>query len=81
VVAEEPQGPNTEVIHEDWCTLYDSNCTSFSRDTSDPDCLKNKVLDTARAYVKKLINKTKKNDRRNELVSNLEKVVQKANMD
>jgi len=81
VLAEEPQGPNTEIIHEDWCSLYDSSCTSFSRDTSDPDCLKIKVLDTARAYIKKLINKIEKSDRRNELVSKLEKVVQKAKKD
>ena len=81
VFAKEPQGPDTEIIHENWCTLFESNCTSFSRDTSDPDCLKNKVLDTARTYAKKLINKIKKSDRRNELVSNLEKVVQKVNRD
>ena len=78
VLAEEPQGPDTEVIHEDWCMLYDSSCTSFSRDTTCPDCLKNKVPDTARAYVKKLINKIEKSARRNELVSKLEKILDKS---
>ena len=81
VFAGGPQGPNTEVIHEDWCALYESGCTSFSRDTSDPDCLKNKVLDTARTYAKQLIDKTKKSDRRNELVSKLEKVLSNINKD
>lgn len=32
---------DTEVLHRNWCTLFNTNCTSFSRDTSDPDCLKN----------------------------------------
>jgi len=81
VLAEEPQGPNTDVIHEDWCMLYDSSCTSSSRDTTCPNCLKNKVLDTARTYAKQLINKIKKSDRRNKLVSKLEKVLNDVNTD
>jgi len=78
VLSEEPAGPNTEITHEDWCSLYDEGCTSFSRDTSDPDCLKNQVSAAARTYAKKLINKNKKSDRRNELTANLEKILRKS---
>ncbi len=81
VLEKEPQGPDTAVTHENWCTLYNNDCTSFSRDTSDPDCLKNKALDTARTYAKQLLNKTKVSDRRNELVSNLEKTMKNVSMD
>lgn len=31
-------------IASDWCTAYESKCTSFSRDTTDPDCLKIKEI-------------------------------------
>lgn len=75
VLSAEPHGPNTEIIHEDWCSLYEKDCTSFSRDTSDPDCLKNQINVAARTYAKKLINKNKTSVRRNELVAKLEKVL------
>ena len=81
VFSTEPQGPDTEILHEDWCSLYEKDCTSFSRDTSDPDCLKNQINVAARTYAKKLINKTKKSDRRNELVANLEKVLKSSYKD
>lgn len=81
VFSTEPQGPDTEILHEDWCSLYEKDCTSFSRDTSDPDCLKNQINVAARTYTKKLINKTKKSDRRNELVANLEKVLKNSYKD
>jgi hypothetical protein len=42
-----------QVVQNDWCTLYDAACTSFSRDTSDPNCLRTKeVARIAKAYLK-----------------------------
>lgn len=77
VFSGEPQGPDTQVIHEDWCSLYDQSCTSFSRDTSDPKCLRNQAEAVARTYAKKLLQKRKEGDRRVELTSNLEAVLKR----
>jgi len=72
VFAHEPAGPDTEVLHEDWCALYETSCTSFSRDTTDPKCLKHEVGPVVRTFAKQLLNKNKKSDRRDELVALLE---------
>ena len=78
VFAEEPQGPDTEVVNTDWCTLYEKGCTSFSRDTTDPDCLRNQARATAKVYAKKLINEREKSDRRVELTKQLNDALDKA---
>jgi len=78
VVAQEPEGPDTEVVNTDWCTLYDKGCTSFSRDTTDPDCLRNQARVTAKVYAKKLINEREKSDRREELTKQLNDALDKA---
>lgn len=72
VFAHEPAGPDTEVLHEDWCSLYEESCTSFSRDTTDPKCLKNQVEAEVVTVAKKLLSSRKESDRREELVSLLE---------
>jgi len=78
VFAKEPQGPDTEVVNTDWCALYDKGCTSFSRDTTDPDCLKVQLSKTAAAYAKKLILKREESDRRSELTEKLKETLNKA---
>jgi hypothetical protein len=78
VVAQEPEGPDTEVVNTDWCTLYEKGCTSFSRDTTDPDCLRNQARTTAKVYAKKLINERKESDRREELTKKLNDALNKA---
>lgn len=77
VYSGEPQGPDTQVIHEDWCSLYNQDCTSFGRDTSDPECLRNKARKVVQTYAKKLIQKIEESDRRAELTENLEIVLKK----
>jgi hypothetical protein len=72
VFAHEPVGPDTEVLHEDWCALYESSCTSFSRDTTDPKCLKYEIGPVVRTYANQLLTNKKKSDRRDELVALLE---------
>jgi len=79
VFAKEPQGPDTEVVNTDWCTLYDKGCTSFSRDTTDPDCLRNLAAESAKAFAKLLINKKQESDKRAELTDRLNKKLDKAN--
>jgi hypothetical protein len=78
VHAGEPEGPDTEVLHNDWCTLYNRSCASYSRDTTDPDCLRNQLGSFVPAYAKKLIDKAKESDRRVELTENLEAVLERA---
>lgn len=78
VFAGEPQGPDTEVVNENWCTLYDKSCTSFSRDTTDPECLRNTLGRVVKAYAKKLIIEREESDRRTELTENLELVLANA---
>ena len=79
VYAGEPEGPDTEVVNTDWCTLYDKGCTSFSRDTTDPDCLRNQVSKAAKTYAKKLITKREESDRRQELTQRLKDTLEKVN--
>jgi hypothetical protein len=78
VFAEEPQGPDTEVVNTDWCTLYDKGCTSFSRDTTDPDCLKVQLSKAVKTYAKTLIKEREQSDRRKELTDKLKETLDKA---
>jgi len=72
------KGPNTKVLHEDWCSLFEQSCTSFSRDTEDPKCLRNVAYKNAKTYANKLYEKKKTADLRDGLVSNLVAVLEKA---
>jgi hypothetical protein len=59
-----------KVIATDWCTLYEKGCTSFSRDTTDPDCLRYKEeLQVAKARVKE---RFRKEDKRKVLLHDLQ---------
>jgi len=78
VYADEPQGPDTEVLHEDWCTLFNNSCTSFSRDTSDPNCLRVQARTAVSVYTKKLMAEREQSDKRKELTEMLEQVIEKA---
>ncbi|MHA1833719.1 MAG: hypothetical protein ACTSV7_06985 [Candidatus Baldrarchaeia archaeon] len=70
------KGPGTQVLATDWCALYERGCTSFSRDTTDPDCLRNKVRTIATACVKKHVKRWEKKDKRSKLTGKLEKVLE-----
>lgn len=73
------EGPDSKVIHEDWCTLYDTSCTSFSRDTTDPKCLRNEdMTKQARACIDELLGHNAESVRRCKLVNDLELALQKA---
>lgn len=72
------KGPNTKILHTNWCSLYDLACTSFSRDTTDPKCLKNKIKEKATSHTKNLLKTSKKTDNRKELVSKLFAALKKA---
>lgn len=78
VFAEEPQGPDTEVVNTDWCALYDKGCTSYSRDTTDPDCLRNLARKAAELHAIKLITAREKSGRQAELTKKLNDALNKA---
>lgn len=84
IYAGDPIGPDTKIIHENWCSLYDEGCTSFSRDTTDPKCLKNQrdrvayVSKVAKAHAKKLLKKKERSDKREVLVKKLVAALDKA---
>lgn len=78
VYAEEPKGPDTEVVNTDWCALYDKGCTSYSRDTTDPDCLRNQLARATKTHAKKLIIEREESDRRIELTKKLNDTLDKA---
>jgi hypothetical protein len=68
-----------ELINEDWCSMYDQVCTSFSRDKSDPDCLMNKdITSTAVARVEELMIQKMKVDKRKKLLSGLRAALREA---
>lgn len=65
------KGPDTKVLHTNWCTLYDRDCTSFSRSATDPDCLRNQISKTAKACVEEFFRKRAVKDRRESLTKQL----------
>ena len=80
IFSEQTVGPNTQIVHENWCTLYNVLCSSFSRDTTDPDCLRNKVKEVVNNKANKLFNKYNKNNKIEYLLSELEAALDKINI-
>lgn len=79
VLDETFEGPNAKVLHEDWCTKYSSACTSFSRDTTDPNCLYVKaMMKQAKAAIEKRMRIRESNDSRHDLLKNLQDVMSAA---
>lgn len=72
------EDPDTSTLHENWCALYETSCTSFSRDTTDPKCLRNQVTNAAKACVFKLLEEKEDSDKRGVLVKDLYSKVTKA---
>ena len=67
------------IIATDWCALYEKGCTSFSRDTTDPNCLRNKeALQMAKGFVKELFKKRAIEDKRKVLLYELKAALSEA---
>lgn len=69
----------SKVIHTNWCALYEKSCTSFSRDTSDPKCLRNVVKSSTAKCVNSLLNTKEENDKLSDLVGGLNLAIDRAN--
>lgn len=64
-------------IAENYCSAFEKSCTSFSRDTTDPDCLRNQAIRRfARAYMEELSSVA--HDRRKELLDGLKAALREA---
>ena len=57
------------IIHKNWCTAYKQECTSFSRDTTDPDCLRNQIKATAKTVISNIMS-CNYNDKSKEMLLN-----------
>ena len=66
-------------VAENYCSAFEQGCTSFSRDTTDPDCLRNQAVRRfARAFMEELASKHKVQDRRKELLDGLKAALREA---
>lgn len=70
--------PKSKVLHTNWCALFSSGCTSFSRDTTDPECLRNKARQQAKACAQVLLDKKQEKDKRLSLVDTLQGLMKRA---
>lgn len=68
-----------EIVANDWCSLYEASCTSFSRDTTDPDCLRSQeIRRSVAAALEDTLKERAENDRRTELLSGLKAALREA---
>jgi hypothetical protein len=69
-----------KIVAENWCVLYNKSCTSFSRDTTDPNCLRTKeMVSTAKMYIEDLLQQKAAIDKREDLLSKLKTALNAAN--
>lgn len=67
------------VVANDWCSLYEASCTSFSRDTTDPDCLRNQELrKTVASYLEEALCLDSSKNKRKKLLSGLKTALREA---
>ena len=69
------EGPDAKILHEDWCTLYDTGCTSPSRGADHPDCIRNKVIEVTGNYTKHKLDDMKAMDKRGGLLAQLKNLL------
>jgi len=68
-----------EVTAKDWCTAYEAPCASFSRDTTDPDCLLvQDVRRIATAALEEILRGRATCDKRDELLEGLKAALAEA---
>lgn len=67
------------ILNNDWCSMFDKGCTSFSRDTTDPDCLRVKSINSlALATWKRLEKEKAAKDKRLVLLDGLKAALREA---
>ena len=66
------------LLHENWCTAYKQECTSFSRDTTDPDCLRNQIQSTAKMVISNIMSCNYSEESREVLLNELKAALHEA---
>lgn len=70
---------DSNVVESDWCTRYEKSCTSFSRDTTDPNCLYiQEIVSLTEEATRKLLKKRASKDKRNKLLEGLKAALREA---
>lgn len=69
------QGPDTKVLHENWCAMYDMGCTSPSRGATHPECLRRQVVEVTKDYTKYKLSDLESRDKRGSLLARLLEVL------
>jgi len=69
------EGPDTKVLHEDWCTLYDTGCTSPSRGADHPECIRHQVIEVTGNYTQRKLDDMKAKDKRGSLLAQLKSLL------
>ena len=70
---------NSNVVESDWCTRYEKSCTSFSRDTTDQNCLYvQEIVSLTEEATRKLLKKRASRDKRNSLLQGLKAALREA---
>ena len=69
------EGPDAKVLHDDWCTLYDTRCTSPSRGADHPECIRHQVVEVTRSYTHHKLDDMKAKDKRGGLLAQLKNLL------
>lgn len=69
--------PRSNLLHEDWCTLFDTECTTEARVASHPDCLRNILNSTTKEAISSYMDKLAYN-RTSDAVKNLMSLIETA---
>lgn len=75
VVNSKSDVPGGEIIHEDWCALYDTGCTSPSRGADHPDCTRRKIVEVTKDYTKYKLEDLRAVDERGNLLAELKNLL------
>lgn len=62
------------LLNENWCSKFSTDCTSFSREATDPGCLLNKISESVASAVKVKLNNKRVEYLLKDLASSLKKV-------
>ena len=65
----------SKIVHSNWCALYERGCTSFSKDVTDPKCLKNQIEGHTAFYVQQYTKEKESSEIRKEQLRRLKKLI------
>lgn len=69
------EGPDAKILHENWCVLYDTGCTSVDRSAVHPDCIRRVIIEITRDYTKHRLEDVNAGDKRGDLLAHLKSLL------